>query len=336
MIDELLELLMDGRAIRALNSGYDAVVALLVDLGDSWLRAYCPAYALAADAAEAAGPEKARALKVLALTQALHELGLDAAIKAIIEQWQKAPATIKEAAQLYADAGSDMREVWNHPDLANVTNLIIKRVPDAYRLVSHVVGDVLNGNLQTEATANWALGFASVGNDQVAKLLDKWKLGTVASALRVYGGTVNQLTVQAVDVPLSAVDETWHNITHLDMEGLLKDLSAIGVAEDTLKLAGAVVKGVVSIATGTVDIILDVGSAVWNSIKNAIGGGDTWVDFTICANNGKPTVTIHWSNSGFANYPDLTMDLKKEIFEGYEMMLNQPIKSCATIRQKAD
>lgn len=257
MIDELLKMLLDGRVIKALNDGYDAVIGVLIDLADGWLKTVCPAYALASDGAEALAPDKAKALKIMALSTVLHELGIDSVIQALIQQWLAAPSTVREAALLYASAGQDFKAVLSDPNLYNIVDLIANRLPDAYKFTSHIVSGVLSGDLQITSTSKWTLGFADTANSQVSKLLRKWKLGAVADAVDKYGGTVNHITTESIMIPANAVEESWKHITSGDVSGILQDvlgvsaISAVGktiaaVGSDVLEVGKDVVKGTVS------------------------------------------------------------------------------------------
>lgn len=328
MIEELLKVLLDGRGIRALNAGYEAVVSLLVDTCDSWLRTICPAYALAADAADIAGPDKIKALKVLALTQALKELGLDQILRALVEQWQKAPSTIREAAALYADAGQDARLVWADPSINNIYNLIANRLPDAYRFAEHVIGQVLAGNLELENTADWAFGFAEVANDKVAGLLDKWHLPVVAAQLRSYGGPATQLAITAVDVPLNAIDESWANVVHGDIDGIISDLTGIGVAIESISLVKDVGSAVASSAIAFSNEVAKLPGEVVAAIKKLFVGSGQFraaASLTICRNGGHPVQTLKVGDSS------VTRDMTMEQFQSVETTAGIAIKDCISI-----
>jgi len=247
MIQELLKLVLNGRIVQALEQGYDAVIDVFAELADGWLRSFCPAYALAMDGAEAVAPDKMKALRRIALEEVISGLGLRPMIMDIIKQWLAAPSTVREAAKLYASAGRDFSEVWADPNISSIANLVINRLPDAYSLASHVVEDVINGHLQVASTTKWTLGFADTANDAVANLLDKWKLGPVADAVRKYGGAVNRLTTDAVMIPADAVEQAWSNITSGDLDGILSDIIGLPVIEGAVKLGAEAVKAVANV-----------------------------------------------------------------------------------------
>jgi len=248
MIQELLKLILSGRIVQALEQGYDAVIDVFAELADGWLRSFCPAYALAMDGAEAVAPDKMKALRRIALEEVISGLGLRQMILDIIKQWLAAPSTVREAAKLYASAGKDFREVWADPNISSIANLVINRLPDAYALASHVAEDVINGHLQVASTTKWAMGFADTANDAVANILDKWKLGPVADAVREYGGTVNRLTTDAVMIPADAVEQAWSNITSADLDGILSDVIGLPVIRGVVNLAADALTAVATTA----------------------------------------------------------------------------------------
>lgn len=236
MIQQLLQMLLDGRIIAALEKGYDAVLSVFADLADAWLKTMCPAYAMAMDGAEALAPDKVKALRLAAIKEVVDALGLAPVIQAIIAQWLKAPATVREAARLYASAGADFRKVWADPSVSRIADLVVNRLPDAYRFTEHVLSDVAHGNLGTAQTSGWVLGFADTTNEQVVKLLQKWKLGPVADAVQKFGGPVTAMSRDSVMIPADAVDQAWHDFATGDAAGIVKQVLGISALETGVTL----------------------------------------------------------------------------------------------------
>lgn len=253
MIQQLLQMLLDGRIVAALEQGYDAVLSVFADLADSWLRAMCPAYALAMDGAETLAPYKIKALRLAAVKEVVDQLGLGPIIRSIIDQWMKAPSTVREAARLYASAGKDFRQVWSDPSISNIADLVVNRLPDAYKFTEHVLLDVAKGNLGTAQTTGWVLGFADTANEQVVNLLRKWKLGPVADAVSKYGAPVTAMAKDSIMIPADAVDSAWRNIATGDPVGILKDVLGVSALETGVALVASIGKEAVKLGEDIVE-----------------------------------------------------------------------------------
>lgn len=262
LVDKILAMLLDGRIVRAFNTGYEAVVGVMVDLADDWLRGLCPAYAIAAAGTDALAPEKAKALKVAAAVEVLGQLGLDSIIKDIIKQWLKAPASVRDGAILYANAGNSFKVAWDDPSLVNIGRTLTQ-LPAIYAYASSVIENVLNGNLDVQSTTDWAFGFADVTNSAVANLLDKWHLSPLADLTRKVGGPINRMTIENLDVPAKAVDDAWKHITSGDFDAIMIDMTGI----PTIKAA----------ITATIDTVGDVASAIGGAAESVASGAETVV-----------------------------------------------------------
>lgn len=225
----VVDLIISGKLVDALNSGYEATSDAVSDVADAALQGACPAYAsamtLAQQAAQAANtatvPVDINGIRHKIFREISETIGLAYVIKQLVRAWHELPALLRENVMKIARAGKSIRDFFSDPDLAKLLDIgknVGVLMTMAYATLAHAVSYLADKAASAvSGGAEWLYDYASDRAADAARLFARIGEQALVKIVNAVYSSKDAVITGALGVSPESVVSVWNAASNGDL-----------------------------------------------------------------------------------------------------------------------